>query len=103
MVFKKVLVSLTLCMAVLPAFADRVFRDPTGQVILRDNVPCPAVVLAHIPEKEVHDRFSKADTIVDGKPFVACYAESGPAVFLVFEDGDQGVLPQDSFKPYNGV
>jgi hypothetical protein len=67
------------------------------------DAPCPyASVLRFIPE-EARKEFRKADTRVGGQRYFACFRLLGSTVQVVYEDGDQGMIPSDHFKPDEGV
>jgi hypothetical protein len=98
MVFKKVMaIAMVSLFSLGVAHADMVFQDGGDRLILRESA-CP---LADKLPKEIP--FRKADGLVSGKPYIGCWVEQNGTVFLVWEDGDQGMLPTDAFKEYNGV
>jgi hypothetical protein len=39
-----------------------------------------------------------ANAVVDGQPFRACWIVDGDAAHLLYEDGDQGLIPLADFK-----
>lgn len=90
-------------LAASPAFAgDRVAKVGDDRIVLMDK-PCPyASVLRHIKE-EYRARFKKADTRIGGKRYFACYVVVDDLVMMVYEDGDQGIVPMSEFKDDPGV
>lgn len=82
--------------------ADMVAKNGDDTVVLMDK-PCPyGSVLRYIDEKH-RDRFKKADTRVSGQRYFACWVEVDGLVMLVYEDGDQGMVPLAMFKDSPGV
>jgi hypothetical protein len=92
---------LLLCAALVavPALADDlVARQGDDSVRLAES-PCTSErILAQLPAG-MHGDFKAASAVVEGKNFVACWRAAGNAAFLVYEDGDQGVIPMDELKP----
>jgi hypothetical protein len=39
-----------------------------------------------------------ASAVVDGQPFRACWIVDGDSAHLLYEDGDQGLIPLADFK-----
>jgi hypothetical protein len=100
---KKYVFGLILALAGLSASADLVSRHDKDFVILRDTAgSCPAAIQEKINPEQV-GRFKRADVQIEGKDYVACWAEASGAVFLIYDDGDQGLLPLNLFEPYQGT
>lgn len=74
-------------------------RSPAGDVIVTlREIPCAPEVLIHIPA-EWQKHFKGGDSIFDGKPYKACWAEPGDGTYvLMFEDGGHGRVPMSQFK-----
>lgn len=89
---------LAACIAASPAVAaDFVARQGQDVIRLTDE-PCPVSVIRHIPEGH-RGHFRKAHASVNGKNYLACFAaRSDGMVALVYEDGDQGLIPIQLFK-----
>ena len=91
-----------LCAAALaaaPAMAqDLVARQGNDIVRLADG-PCTSEqVLARL-QPELQSRFKAARAVVEGRTFEACWRRSGNAALLLYEDGDQGIVPLSDLKP----
>jgi hypothetical protein len=88
--------------AASPAFADFVARDGKDSLRLT-NVPCPETMAKHIPA-DLMERFRAAVAIVDGQTHLGCWTlRADGAVFLRYEDGDAGAVPQSLFRNEPGV
>jgi hypothetical protein len=43
--------------------------------------------------------FRAASAVFQGQRFQACWRMMGNAAYLMYEDGDQGVIPANELKP----
>ena len=43
--------------------------------------------------------FRAASAVFQGQRFQACWRMMGNAAYLIYEDGDQGVIPASELKP----
>ena len=94
--------SVLLCAAVLaatPALAqDLVARQGNDSVRLADG-PCTSQqVLARL-QPRMHSQFKAALAVVEGRTFEACWRVAGNVAHLLYEDGDQGIVPMADLKP----
>jgi len=82
-----------------PAMAgDLVARQGEDTIRLID-APCSSeVVLGKVPP-QFHSQFMQATAIVQGHTFAACWRKAGGAAHLIYEDGDQGIVPLSDLKP----
>lgn len=86
-------------LAVAPAFAnDMVVSDGGNYIRLADSPCSSAQVLSHLPE-QVHSQFRAASAVLQGQSYAACWRVMGNAAVLLYEDGDQGLVPLDDLKP----
>lgn len=91
-----------LCAAALaaaPAMAqDLVARQGNDTVRLGD-APCTSLqVLARL-RPEIQSEFKAALAVVEGRTFEACWRPAGNVAHLLYEDGDQGLVPMADLKP----
>ncbi|HMA08342.1 MAG TPA: hypothetical protein VKP68_10785 [Ramlibacter sp.] len=91
-----------LCAAALaaaPAVAqDLVVRQGNDTIRLAD-APCTSEqVLARL-QPAIQAEFKAALAVVEGRTFEACWRPAGEVVHLLYEDGDQGVVPLADLKP----
>ena len=92
---------LLLCAALVavPALADDLVARQGDDSVRLAETPCTSEqILAQLPAG-MHGEFKAASAVVEGKTFAACWHAAGNAAFLVYEDGDQGVIPMDELKP----
>jgi opacity protein-like surface antigen len=85
--------------AATPAFAeDLVARQGDDSVRLSDNACKSDLVLSRIEPGLAKD-FRSASAVFQGQRFQACWRMMGNAAYLVYEDGDQGIIPANELKP----
>ena len=87
----------------VPSFAQDTAFAAAGDIdgpfhIVLTNAPCPADMLAMIPA-EYRTRFQLAHERFQGRDIRACWALDAPIVVIFDEEGDQGGMPMDAFKP----
>lgn len=90
-----------LCAAALlaaPAFADElVASNGSDSVRLSDSQCSSEKVLEQIPS-ELRASLKDATALVNGQQFKACWVADQHAAHLVYEDGDQGLVPLSEFR-----
>ena len=93
--------ALLLCASLLsvPAFAsdDLVARQGADTVRLADE-PCTSKQVLSQLEPGVQVDLKKASAEVGGQTFQACWRVMGSTAHVVYEDGDQGLIPLADFK-----
>jgi hypothetical protein len=50
-------------------------------------------------EPQLHSQFKAATAVVQGNNFAACWRKTGAVAHLLYEDGDQGIVPMSDLKP----
>ena len=85
--------------AVAPAFAQElVARQGDDSVRLSDSACQSQLVLGRL-EPAVAKQYRAASAVFQGQRFQACWRLVGNAAHLVYEDGDQGIIPATELKP----
>ena len=85
--------------AVAPTFAqDLVARQGDDSVRLSEDECRSELVLSRL-EPGQKGEFRAASAVFQGQRFNACWRIMGNAAYLVYEDGDQGVIPVHELKP----
>lgn len=79
------------------AHADREVRQGADWVRLHDSACVSAETLARIPAA-ARDQFSKAQGMHQGQLYFGCWREVGNVVHILWEDGDEGVIPVGILK-----
>jgi hypothetical protein len=96
---RTILLCAAIAITATPAFADElVARQGADSVRLAES-PCTSEqVLEQLPP-QVRSEFSSATAEVEGRIFKACWRKAGQSAHLVYEDGDQGLIPLSELKP----
>jgi hypothetical protein len=92
---------LILCAALVaaPAFAEElVARNGNDSVRLADS-PCTSELVLGRLQPQTHGQYKAASAVVEGQSFAACWRLVGNAAHLMYEDGDQGIIPLAELKP----
>lgn len=100
---KRFLLFVALLLA-LPAFAaDMIYREGANSVRLKTSA-CSQKVVLDMLAPPVQAQWFDAEATVNGKNFIACWRPMGDAVIhLLYEDGDQGLIPRSNFRPAKSV
>jgi len=92
-------VAVAAAVATAPTFAqDLVARQGNDSVRLSEAACASELVLGRL-EAGQHEEFHAATAMFQGQSFVACWRAMGNVAFLLYEDGDQGVIPLQELKP----
>jgi hypothetical protein len=96
---KALVICAALATAVAPVFAQElVARQGDDSVRLSDSECKSELVLSRI-EPGMAGEFHAASAVFQGQRYQACWRMVGNAAYLVYEDGDQGIIPADELKP----
>lgn len=96
---KAVVFCAALAAVAAPAFAqDLVARQGDDSVRLSEAACKSELVLSRI-EPGAATQFRAASAVFQGQRFQACWTMMGNAAYLVYEDGDQGIIPATELKP----
>lgn len=77
----------------MPAQAGELVAYDGKDTIRLTDAPCASdTVLSHVPDG-ARPEFMKADVVLHGEKFTACWRITPVAAHLVYEDGDQGLVP----------
>lgn len=94
------LIATSLVMLFAPglALAYSEARQGDDWVRIFDSPCVSAETLARIPEQS-RNTFSKAQGSFSGQKYFGCWRKMGDSVYIMWEDGDQGIVPQEDLKP----
>ena len=93
--------SLFLCVALAAAptlAADLVARQGSDTVRLADG-PCTSESVLGQIDPQLHSQYKAASAVVQGQSFAGCWRKTGSVAHLLYEDGDQGIVPMADLKP----
>lgn len=80
------------------AVADSEARKGDDVVRIFDTPCVSAETLARI-QPHARSMFSKAQGVFGGQKFFGCWVKMDDDVFVIWEDGDRGVIPKADLKP----
>lgn len=81
-----------------PSFADElVARQGNDSVRLSEGACKSELVLGRL-EPTTHEEFRAASAEFQGQNFIACWRMVGNVAWLLYEDGDQGIIPMAELK-----
>jgi hypothetical protein len=94
-------IAIVLCAALVaaPVFADDlVARNGDDSVRLTEAACTSQPVLARL-DPQLQSEYKAASAMVGGHSFQACWHVVGNSAHLMYEDGDQGLIPLSDLKP----
>lgn len=92
-------VLLCAALAAAPAMAgDLVVRHGSDTVRLADG-PCTSELVLGLLGPRLQSQYKAASAVVNGQTFAACWRKTGSVAHLLYEDGDQGIVPLADLKP----
>ena len=95
--FRSILIAATL--AAGPAVAgDMIARQGADEVRLFDS-PCVSVETMVRIDPQERDQYRKAQGLFQGQRFFGCWRKNGSIAQILWEDGDQGIVPFVELKP----
>ena len=90
-----------LCAAALvavPALADEMVASNGNDSVRLTDKPCSSEQVLQKVTPKVRDMMRDANATVGGQQFHACWVVDGDSAHLLYEDGDQGLIPLTDFK-----
>ena len=85
--------------AAAPSFAqDLIARQGDDSVRLSEESCKSELVISRLEPGMAH-QFRSASAVFQGQRFQACWRMMGNAAYLIYEDGDQGIIPATELKP----
>jgi hypothetical protein len=90
-----------LCAAALmaaPAVAHEVMASNGSDSVRLTSSPCTSEQVLSRLEPALRPVLREASAVVQGQTFKACWVLNGNAAQLLYEDGDQGLIPLSDFK-----
>lgn len=85
--------------AAAPSFAQELVARQGGDSVRLSDAACSSdLVLARV-EAGARDEYKQASAHFQGQNFTACWRVMGNVAHLVYEDGDQGIIPMQELRP----
>lgn len=86
-------------LAAFSAHAEVLTARNGGDSVRLTDEPCNSAVLAEKMPLFLREQFKAGTAIVDGQTYTVCWRWAGDDAHLLYEDGDQGIIPRRLFKP----
>jgi hypothetical protein len=99
---RPILAAALLCASISVHSASLIAKQGSDWVRIYDQPCADKNVLPRLPEA-VRGEYQKAEAFFGGKTFSACWVANGGGVHLIYEDGDQGIVPFRDLKEDAGV
>lgn len=77
--------------------ADLVAYEGTDMIRLTSQACSNTAVLSRLPP-QVHEQFLTANAVLQGQRYAACWRITPAAAYLVYEDGDEGLVPLNKLE-----
>ncbi len=92
---------LLLCAALAagPAMAGDLVATQGGDSVRLQEGPCTSQPVLKLLEPSLREEYKAASAVVEGHTFAGCWRKAGNVAHLLYEDGDQGVVPLSTLKP----
>ena len=90
-----------LCAAALlaaPALADELVASNGNDSVRLSNGPCTNEQVLNRLKPQFRSALRDASATVQGQTYKACWIVEGASAHLLYEDGDQGLIPLAEFK-----
>ena len=86
-------------LAAAPAFAqDLIARQGNDSVRLSEDACKSDLIISRLEPGDIKE-YRAASAVFQGQRFNACWRMMGNAAYLIYEDGDQGIIPAQELKP----
>lgn len=81
-----------------PALADEMVASSGNDSVRLSDGPCTNEQVLNRLKPQFRTSLRDASATVQGRTFRACWVINGTAAHLLYEDGDQGLIPLSDFK-----
>lgn len=85
-------------LAAAPALADELVATNGQDSVRLSDKPCSNDQVLSKLTPRFRELMKDASAVVNGQPFRACWIVDGDSAHLLYEDGDQGLIPLADFK-----
>jgi hypothetical protein len=89
-----------LCAAALlaaPAMAEEVIASNGADSVRLSDAQCSSQTILQQVDVAMRDRLKDATATIGGQQFKGCWIVDGQVAHLVYEDGDEGLVPLTEF------
>lgn len=85
--------------AAAPVFAQDLVARQGNDAVHLGEAPCTSEPVLKLLDPKLQAKYHAASATVQGRTFAACWAMTVNGVHLMYEDGDQGLVPLSDLKP----
>ncbi len=85
-------------MVAAPALADELVASNGNDSVRLSDQPCTSEPVLNLLKPQFRSVLRDASATVQGQSFKACWIVEGGSAHLLYEDGDQGLIPLSDFK-----
>jgi hypothetical protein len=82
-----------------PALAEEVVASNGKDSVRLSSGPCTSQQVLGLLKPGFRSMLKDATAVVQGQTYRACWIVDGDSAHLLYEDGDQGLIPLSEFKP----
>ena len=86
-------------MTAVPAMASDLVAHQGGDSVRLQDGPCTSERVLNLLGPRLQSQYKAASAVVQGQTFAGCWRQRGNVVHLLYEDGDQGIVPLAELKP----
>jgi len=94
---KFVLLCSAALLAAAPAFAEEVVASNGQDSVRLSDSQCSSQKILEQVEPAMREQLKDGNAQIDGQQFHACWIVDGNVAHLVYEDGDEGMVPLTEF------
>jgi hypothetical protein len=84
---------------VAPSFAQELVARQGDDSVRLSETTCSSQLVLRRLDPSTAGEYKQASAVFQGQRFTACWRMMGNVAHLVYEDGDQGVIPVRELKP----
>jgi len=92
-------VLLCAALAAAPALAGDLVARQGGDSVRLAEGPCKVEKVLGQLDPKLQEKYRAATATVQGRTFAACWRMTPAGAHLMYEDGDQGLVPSSDLKP----
>jgi hypothetical protein len=86
-------------LAAAPSFAQELVARQGDDSVRLSDTACKSELVLRRLDPSTADEYKAASAVFQGQKFNACWHMMGNVAHLVYEDGDQGIIPVAELKP----
>jgi hypothetical protein len=86
-------------LASAPTFAQELVARQGNDSVRLSDAACESQQVLGRLDPTLQEEYKAASAVFQGQTFTACWRVMGNVAHLVYEDGDQGIIPVQELKP----